>query len=48
MDVITFDLKIFYPNTKLLVGDINTDFYLIDSVLNEQSSRLAVLEAIPK
>jgi len=47
-DVIQFDIKIFYPNTKLIINDINENFSLIDAVLNEQSARLEILEALPK
>jgi len=42
--VIQFDIKVFYPNTKLIIEDINTDFYLINVVCDEQTARLEFLQ----
>ena len=45
---ISFDLKIFYPNTKFLFTDVNENFSIIDMLMDEQDERMSIIEAMPK
>lgn len=42
--VISFDLKVFEPNTKFQFEDCNINFSLIDMVMDEQAERMDYLE----
>lgn len=44
--VISFLIHIFYPKTKLENYKLNDNFSIIDSVLNEQETRIANLTAL--
>ena len=47
MIVISFDLVVFYPSTKLFYGDLNKNYNLVESVCNLQNGLLDLLDTFP-
>ena len=48
MSTISFDLNIFYENTKFFFSQCNENFSIIDKVMDEQNIRMDAIDQIPK